>query len=105
MSDARDAGLQAERTSLAWSRTALTASVAALLVTRGGVVAHRPALTVVGVLLLGVAVATLVAARRRHEVIERALVAGRSPVNRYAMLMHAALVVALGAALLWSVLA
>ena len=104
MSDARDAGLQAERTSLAWSRTALTASVAALLVTRGGVVTHQSALTVVGVLLLGIAVATLVAARRRHAAIERALVAGRSPVNRNGMLMLATLVVALAAAVLWSVL-
>jgi uncharacterized membrane protein YidH (DUF202 family) len=105
VSDVPDAGLQAERTSLAWSRTALTASVAALLVTRGGVVTHQSALTIVGVLLLGVAVATLVAARRRHAVIERALAAGRSPVNRRAMLMLATLVVTFGVAVLWSVIA
>ena len=102
MSEARDAGLQAERTSLAWSRTALTASVAALLVTRGGVVTHQSALTTAGVLLLGVAIATLVAARRRLTSITDAIAGGRSPVSRTGLLMLTVLVVALGAAVLGS---
>ena len=105
MSDARAPGLQAERTSLAWSRTALAASVAALLVTRDGVVSHRSALTVAGLLLLGVAVVTLVAARRRQSSISRAVAGGRSPASRSGVLLLTALVVALGAAVLWSVLA
>jgi uncharacterized membrane protein YidH (DUF202 family) len=70
-----DAGLQAERTALAWRRTALALAV-------GAVGAGRLAAPVVGVLAVGLAglglvqaVAVAVAAQRRYRVAHRSLTA------------------------------
>ncbi|MFF1635049.1 DUF202 domain-containing protein [Leifsonia sp. NPDC058248] len=57
---ARDPGLQAERTALSWTRTALVIVVNALLSLRSGVISGEPALVAVGVLLLGAAIAAVV---------------------------------------------
>ena len=105
MSEVRDPGLQAERTSLAWGRTALAASITALLVTRDGFVSHQPALAAAGLLLLAAAAVTGAAARRRQSAIVAAVTQGRNPVSRNGMLLMASLVVVLGLAVLWSVLA
>lgn len=45
-------GVQAQRTSLAWSRTALSTVVVAVLLARAGLVEQRPTIVVGAVLLL-----------------------------------------------------
>jgi uncharacterized membrane protein YidH (DUF202 family) len=99
------AGLQVERTSLAWARTALAASIAALIVMRYGVVRHEALLTVSGVVLLVGAAATWTGARWRQDAIRRALDAGRSPVSLTAMRLMTVMVVVTGLASVCAVLA
>jgi len=99
------AGLQVERTSLAWVRTALAASIVALIVTRYGVVRHEPLLSAAGVLLLVGAAAIGLGARRRQTDIEQALTSGRSPVIRTAMRLLTIVVTLVGLTSLWSILA
>ena len=103
MSDETTAGLQSERTSLSWARTALTASVAALAVTRYGVVRDDPPLTLSGLVLLVAAAGVGLAARSRHQGIERSLAAGRSPANRAALLAMTAMVGLAGLTALWAI--
>jgi len=97
------AGLQVERTSLAWVRTALSASVVALIVTRYGVVRHETLVTVSGLLLLVGAAAMAMGARRRQDDIGRALDVGRSPVSRRAVRLMTALVLVVSIASLGAV--
>jgi uncharacterized membrane protein YidH (DUF202 family) len=92
-----DAGLQAERTALAWRRTALALAV-------GAVGAGRLAAPVVGVLAVGLAglglvqaVAVAVAAQRRYRVAHRSLTArGDLTAVRAAGLPIAALALSAG---------
>jgi hypothetical protein len=77
----------------------------ALIVTRYGVVRHEPLLTASGVLLLVGAAAIGLGARRRHSDIEQALSAGRDPVSPRAMRLLTLVVVIVGAASLWAILA
>jgi uncharacterized membrane protein YidH (DUF202 family) len=56
-----DRGVQAERTALAWHRTALSACVATIVVVRYGVVSHAP-IELVAAALLGIAAAISLAA-------------------------------------------
>jgi uncharacterized membrane protein YidH (DUF202 family) len=53
--DSRDPGLQGERTSLAWNRTALAMFVNAVLVLRAGLSTGTHPITAVGIALLGAA--------------------------------------------------
>jgi uncharacterized membrane protein YidH (DUF202 family) len=99
-----EAGRQGERTTLSWQRTAISMGVVALFVTRSGLVAGHRAVTATGVALLAGAAWTAWAARRRHGVIETAVDAGRSPVDRGAVRALAALIALSGLAVLWSVL-
>ena len=99
------AGLQVERTSLAWARTALAASIAALIVTRYGVVRHEALLTASGVLLLVGSAAVGVGAHRRQAAIEGAIDDGRSPVSLMAMRLMTAVVIAAGVASISAILA
>jgi len=89
----RDPGLQAERTALAWSRTALAVLANALLVLRSGWVSERITITAFGfVLLLAAAAIYLHGAWRRREL----LTAYRAVAPR-AGVMGAAAVIALAA--------
>ena len=99
------AGLQVERTSLAWARTALAASIAALIVTRYGVVRDEALLTACGVVLLVGAAAVGIGARRRQDAIAHALDSGRSPVSRTAMRLMTVVVLVTGLASVSAVLA
>ncbi len=58
----RDPGLQPERTTLAWQRTALSAAVGALLLVRDGILRSEPLSLVAGVVLSALVVA--IASRR-----------------------------------------
>lgn len=64
----RDPGLQPERTALAWVRTSVALLVNALIVLRGGLSHHQPALLVLGGVLLALAAggATFAGWRRRQ---------------------------------------
>ena len=73
---ARDPGLQPERTALAWSRTGLAMLVNALLALRTGWTSHQAPITVLGFVLLLASGATIFYAawRRRH------LLRGQGPI-------------------------
>lgn len=60
-------GLQAERTGLAWSRTGLSACIAALALARLASVRGAPGIAVAGLLAAGVALAAFVEGSLRHE--------------------------------------
>jgi uncharacterized membrane protein YidH (DUF202 family) len=69
----RDGGLQPERTALAWKRTALAATVDALLALRAGMQAHESVVTWLGVVLVPVAfLLALAAAGRRRTLLHTA---------------------------------
>jgi hypothetical protein len=86
-------------------RTALSASVAALVVVRYGVVRHETLLTASGVLLLLGAAAIGWGSQRRHTAIEASVAAGRSPVSLMAMRLMTLVVVVVGIASLAAILA
>lgn len=65
----RDAGLQAERTALAWSRTVLGMVVNALILLRTGLAYGGDEVTAIGALLLAAAAATYVFGRRRRHAL------------------------------------
>ncbi|RZS65653.1 uncharacterized protein DUF202 [Agromyces ramosus] len=71
-----DPGLQPERTSLAWTRTALAMAVNALLAMRAGFVAGEPWLVAIGVLLFAAsgAVVAIGTVRRRQLSGERLVI-------------------------------
>lgn len=87
-----DPGLQAERTVLAWSRTAFAFLVNAMLWLRAGLADGDNALLLFGAVLLALAAGFHACGRRRG----RALTAGARPVAAHPALMRA---LALGAAL------
>ena len=67
----RDAGLQAERTALAWSRTALAMWVNALLALRAGWTnGIAPITTLAFALLIAAGAAMLYSARRRRSLLD-----------------------------------
>jgi uncharacterized membrane protein YidH (DUF202 family) len=68
MAPPRDPGLQAERTALAWSRTALAVFVNALLALRTGWANDETSITVLGLALLMAAAGAALCGgwRRRH---------------------------------------
>lgn len=68
---ARDAGRQAERTALAWSRTGMAVLVNAVLVLRAGLQQASKPTTGLGVVLLAAAAGVMVYARHRQREFER----------------------------------
>jgi uncharacterized membrane protein YidH (DUF202 family) len=91
-----DPGLQAERTALAWSRTALAIAVNAILVLRSGLVSDQPALATAGVVLFAISAAAAAYGMVRR----RELVAGHRPImpSAWPLLAVAATVVLAAAA-------
>lgn len=94
----QDAGLQPERTTLAWRRTGLVGAVAALALARAAVTRGSVVLAIVCLLVLPIAAATLVEgtralARRRDD--EHGVQAPTLPLAGHALV---ALVVLLSAA-------
>lgn len=87
-----DPGLQAERTVLAWSRTAFAFLVNAMLWLRAGLADHDSALLLLGAALMALAAGFHVCGKRRG----RALTTGARPAAADPALMRA---LALGAAL------
>lgn len=66
----RDPGLQPERTSLAWNRTALSMLVAAAAWLKTGAESHRWEIIIIGALLLsGAALAWLAGMMRRNQLL------------------------------------
>lgn len=77
MSGPRDAGLQPERTRLAWRRTALAATVVALLAVRLAALRGAP-VAIAGTVLLWLAV--LILSHRRITVLGPRAAGGREPL-------------------------
>lgn len=76
----RDAGLQAERTALAWNRTGMALLANALLALRLGLVGGQALVMGLGVALLGGALAvTLLGRRRRRALVGAVQVAAPPP--------------------------
>lgn len=86
-----DPGMQAERTALAWGRTAMTVVVNALLALRAGIVGQRWPVTALGIALLvsAAAVMTFGAVRRRQ------LLSDGGPVSPSPAMMRGTVVFAL----------
>lgn len=97
----RDPGLQAERTLLAWSRTALVLAVNATLVLRTGFVDDRPDLAALGAVLAAAASGTYAYGLRRRGSLERSATraVGVGPLR-----VVAATVVLVAVAAAWCVL-
>ncbi|OZM72892.1 hypothetical protein CFN78_11560 [Amycolatopsis antarctica] len=72
-----DAGLQAERTRLAWSRTALSMVVSGALLLHAGLGGAGPLSVVPGVLVMSAAVACYLCGVRRYVHVRAAVRAGR----------------------------
>lgn len=89
-----DPGLQAERTGLAWTRTALAVAANAALVVRSGLVADRVAVTAAGIGLGVTAAAVAMIGLRRHQRIVQALLDERCPVETRTVLATATATVA-----------
>jgi uncharacterized membrane protein YidH (DUF202 family) len=100
VAEPRDPGLQAERTALAWQRTALTSAGTAALVLRLGEIADNPVLIATGVLLAGTAAGAYVAGRMRVRRVAAALGAGRSAASPVALRLLALVVSLAGLAVL-----
>ena len=92
---ARDAGLQPQRTALAWSRTSMTLWVNAALVLRSGLQRHHSLLAGLGVLLLLTSVAGLFFAHRRRTWLVRHPSHGAPPHGVMMATLVATLAVAL----------
>lgn len=80
-----DSGLQAERTALAWSRTAIAFLVNAMLWLRAGLADDDSALLLFGLALLALSAGFHACGRTRA----RALMTGARPVPAHAALMRA----------------
>lgn len=91
-----DAGLQAERTAMAWQRTGLAMTVLGALLWHAG--GKGPGSLLPGVLALVAALWLLAAAPRRYRSTVRRVRAGRSPVAPGALRALAGAVVLLGVA-------
>ena len=79
MSAGRDPGLQPERTSLAWRRTALSLAFNSILLLRTGLHEHHGPLVAIGVLLgVGGVVVIQLSARREREFGDGSLGASQS---------------------------
>jgi uncharacterized membrane protein YidH (DUF202 family) len=76
----RDPGLQGERTSLAWNRTALTMFVNAVLILRAGLSSDTVPITAVGIVLLaGAGAGAACGAWRRRALLHHPLVTAPPP--------------------------
>ena len=76
-----DAGLQHERTALAWERTAIASMVAGVLMARYAAESVHLLFAVVGVSQVVVGAATLVWTGRHYDELHGPLRAGQSPVH------------------------
>ncbi len=86
-----DPGLQAERTRLAWSRTALTTAAYGALLLHA---ARSVAGAVSGVVVLGLAFALLVCGAARYRFVRRAVAAGDPVVAGWARVVVPAVLLA-----------
>lgn len=77
-----EAGAQAERTALAWQRTAIGVVAVGALTVRWTIVEHFPALPGIALATFG-GVAGLFVVRQRYLRVHQTVAAGRTPVSRY----------------------
>ena len=95
--DARDPGLQPERTALAWSRTGLAVLVNALLVLRAGLQLGSRPTAGLGVALLSAALVVIVYGARRQRQLLRGGVPAAPAARVFAAVGLLALVTCLAA--------
>lgn len=95
-----DAGLQAERTRLAWSRTALSMSVVAALLLHGAGAGSHAAALVPGLLVFLGAATCYLCGVRRYVYVRAAVLGHRTVAQAWVMRLVSALCVLPGALLL-----
>ena len=76
-----DIGLQHERTSLAWERTAIATMVAGTVLARYAAISTRPAVTLLGLLQVAAGGGILVWAGLHYDGLHGRLRAGESPTH------------------------
>jgi uncharacterized membrane protein YidH (DUF202 family) len=99
-----DPGLQPQRTTLAWTRTAIGCGGLAALLVRHAVLTGRIIDVIAAVLAITATVSVLILGRRRRDSVTDRISRGQTPVTRPSVVTVAALIALLAVMLIGSIL-